>query len=141
MDDGLTCNGGYQAYCCSGFQPSSKTNTGDLALYGQGNLAKRSARDLVERGKPGATVGGAALGVAACVATVEIANLALAFFTFGLSLIGAAAGYTACAAAGGAIGYIASGSGNTKQPAPNKPVPPASHNIGSPVQPLKKKGQ
>ncbi|KAK4033108.1 hypothetical protein C8A01DRAFT_40430 [Parachaetomium inaequale] len=31
----LTCTGGFQAYCCVGFVPSSITNSGNLALYGR----------------------------------------------------------------------------------------------------------
>ncbi|CRG92683.1 hypothetical protein PISL3812_09747 [Talaromyces islandicus] len=31
----LTCTGGFQAYCCTGFVPSSITNSGNLLLYGQ----------------------------------------------------------------------------------------------------------
>ncbi|KAK8102995.1 glycoside hydrolase family 18 protein [Apiospora sp. TS-2023a] len=34
----LTCIGGYQAFCCSGFEPSPITNTGNLNLIGQGDL-------------------------------------------------------------------------------------------------------
>ncbi|KAJ6088215.1 CAZyme family GH18, partial [Penicillium sp. IBT 16267x] len=47
MNDGgqiedLTCTGGYQAYCCTGFVPSSITNSGNLLLYGQTSvLSKR----------------------------------------------------------------------------------------------------
>ncbi|KAJ5424840.1 glycoside hydrolase [Penicillium cf. griseofulvum] len=40
----LTCNGGSQSYCCSGFVPSSYKNTDDLKLVGQNGVTKRAAK-------------------------------------------------------------------------------------------------
>lgn len=135
-----TCNGGYQAYCCSGFIPSSKTNTANLALYGQGGLTKRALSELEERGVKG-RVGGAVAGAGICAGIVTALNIFAGIFTFGISLAGVPAEYAACAAVGGAIGYIAGGSGNTKQPPPQNPPPPANKNTGVPVKPIKTYGQ
>lgn len=90
----LTCTGGFQAYCCVGFVPSSITNSGNLLLYGQ-NPVLPSKRDISETGLslhardvalekriPPLLVGG--LG-SLCLAASPIAA-ALAPFTFGLSL-------------------------------------------------------
>ncbi|KAF2472768.1 killer toxin alpha/beta, partial [Lindgomyces ingoldianus] len=84
------CNGGYQAYCCSGFVPSSKTNTGNLGLIGQGGVSKRD-----RRGVRGGFLGGI-LGATFCAELVAAANAVLAFFTAGLSLLGIPAEYAAC---------------------------------------------
>lgn len=84
---------------------------------------------------------GAALGVAACIAAVEAASVALAIITFGVSLAGGIAGAAVCATAGGAIGYVASGTGNTKQPPPKNHSPPTVKNFGTPATPAKKYGQ
>jgi hypothetical protein len=133
-----TCNGGYQAYCCSGFIPSQKTNTGNLALIGQtDNISKRS---LDRRSAKGAGKG-AAIGVAACAGLLAAANVIAAIFSFGLSTLGAPAEYAACIAAAGAIGYIASGSGGSTQSNPNPSPVPASKNTGTPVQPIHTYGQ
>ncbi|KAK8067767.1 glycoside hydrolase family 18 protein [Apiospora saccharicola] len=42
----LTCIGGYQAFCCSGFEPSPITNTGNLNLIGQGDMGGGGRRSL-----------------------------------------------------------------------------------------------
>ncbi|KAJ5779984.1 glycoside hydrolase, partial [Penicillium paradoxum] len=42
----LTCNGGSQSYCCSGFVPSSYSNTDSLKLIGQNGITKRDG-DLI----------------------------------------------------------------------------------------------
>lgn len=99
MDDGgqiqdLTCTGGFQAYCYTGFVPSSITNSGNLVLYGQTPaLSKRDGsnhglslyvRDhaFEKRAIPGLLISG--LG-ALCLANAIPAAL-LAPLTFGLSL-------------------------------------------------------
>lgn len=99
MNDGgqiqdLTCTGGFQAYCCTGFVPSSITNSGNLVLYGQTPaLSKRDGsnhglslyvRDhaVEKRAIPGLLISG--LG-ALCLADAIPAAL-LAPLTFGLSL-------------------------------------------------------
>lgn len=99
MNDGgqiedLTCTGGFQAYCCTGFIPSSITNSGNLLLYGQTPvLSKRDGsnnglslyvRDHAaeKRAFPGLLISG--LGTL-CLADALPAAL-LAPFTFGLSL-------------------------------------------------------
>ncbi|ROW14913.1 hypothetical protein VPNG_03305 [Cytospora leucostoma] len=96
-----TCTGGYQAFCCEGFKASTKTNTGDLFLYGQGVLSKRDlSTDLEKRG-----VGKGVLTAAVCAAAVS-ALIATAPFTFGLSLLGIPAEIALCAAAGGSSNAI-----------------------------------
>ncbi|KAK1953668.1 glycoside hydrolase [Colletotrichum sublineola] len=105
----LTCMGGYQAYCCKGFIPSSITNSGNLVLYGQSNLgtgtnaiSRRNGDGehglvLHKRGK------GGALGTAAFCAALAVFG---SIETLGLlSIVG---GF--CAAVAGAvaaIGFIA----------------------------------
>ncbi|KAF2850135.1 glycoside hydrolase family 18 protein [Plenodomus tracheiphilus IPT5] len=126
------CNGGYQAYCCTGFVPSSKTNTGSLALVGQGGLAKRGVR--------GGVTGGI-LGALACVAAVSAVNLALAFFTAGLSIIGGAGAVAACGGIGAVLGFIASGLGKMLQAWPKLFGPTVPKNIGTPNSNGKKYGQ
>ncbi|GIJ83219.1 hypothetical protein Asppvi_001739 [Aspergillus pseudoviridinutans] len=44
VNHNLTCNGGSQSYCCSGFVPSSFENTDSLPLIGQQALTKRSSK-------------------------------------------------------------------------------------------------
>ncbi|KFY85211.1 hypothetical protein V498_07750 [Pseudogymnoascus sp. VKM F-4517 (FW-2822)] len=99
MNDGgqiqdLTCTGGFQAYCCTGFVPSSITNSGNLVLYGQTPvLSKRDGSNhglslyvrnhaVEKRAIPGLLISG--LG-ALCLADAIPAAL-LAPLTFGLSL-------------------------------------------------------
>ncbi|KAI2629291.1 putative class V chitinase [Hypomontagnella submonticulosa] len=124
----LTCTGGFQAYCCSGFVPSPKTNTGNIFLYGQGVFTKRNlitARDLEARGKGTAVVaGGLTFGV--CAAAVS-ALIAAAPFTFGISLLGIPAEIAVCAAAGIAVTAVgfASKPSTPSQPPP-KPKPPVA---------------
>ncbi|KAJ6037676.1 Glycoside hydrolase superfamily [Penicillium canescens] len=87
-----------RAYCCTGFVPSSITNSGNLVLYGQTSvLSKRGGsntglsiyvRDhgLEERGLPGLILSGLGLG-SLCLADL-VPSLLGALPTFGLSLIG-----------------------------------------------------
>ncbi|KAK1699992.1 hypothetical protein BDP55DRAFT_213442 [Colletotrichum godetiae] len=110
----LTCTGGYQAYCCTGFVPSSITNAGNLVLYGQngdevskrdlitGELALIQERGLVlqERGAP-LLLGG--LGALCLEAATPL--LALAPFTFGLSAAIEGAICAAAALAALAVGF------------------------------------
>lgn len=116
----LTCTGGYQAYCCVGFVPSSITNSGNLVLYGQNTspLSKRDDADtdtrslslsVQERGlsiqKRGAPLLLGGLGALCLELAIPLGILAP--FTFGLSagIAGAicAAGAIATAAIGFAI--------------------------------------
>ncbi|KAH8665151.1 hypothetical protein BGZ60DRAFT_470789 [Tricladium varicosporioides] len=97
-----TCTGGYQAFCCVGFQPSPNINTGNLLLYGQGTISKRNLNGLEERGGKGNAIG---LTVAICVAAI-VAMIVGAPVTFGLSLLGIPAEIQLCLAAGIAITVI-----------------------------------
>ncbi|KAI1454308.1 hypothetical protein F4805DRAFT_469461 [Annulohypoxylon moriforme] len=109
----LTCTGGYQAYCCSGFVPSSITNSGNLNLYGQNNTgAVSSKRDvhglsIQERGlsteKRGAPLLLGGLGALCLEAAVPL--LGLAPFTFGLTAALEGIICVAAAAAAAAIGF------------------------------------
>lgn len=114
------CNGGYMAYCCSGFIPSSKTNTGNLALIGQGDIMKRDGK--------GAAAG--ALGAAACITVAVAANAVAAFLTFGLSLLfGVPETAVVCASVGTVIGFSAGrasrgGQGRNKPFKPTIPLRP-----------------
>ncbi|GAB7352155.1 hypothetical protein MBLNU459_g2641t2 [Dothideomycetes sp. NU459] len=131
-----TCTGGFQAYCCTGFKPSTKANTGNLFLYGQGGFQKRaiSGRDLVIRnakkgGESGLTT------VVACAAAFSLL-IAAAPETFGLSLLGEPAVIGACLAAGvvmTATGWIAKPAGSAPQTNPKPPPPKASPKTGVPV--------
>ncbi|KAK4870248.1 hypothetical protein LT330_005302 [Penicillium expansum] len=140
----LTCTGGFQAYCCTGFVPSSITNSGNLVLYGQTSaLSKRGGsntglslyvRDhgLEERAlPPGLILSGLGLG-SLCLADL-VPSLLAALPTFGLSLIGegavcalgavagaAAAVYVGWQIISGIVGWIFGGS-------PSKP------NVGVPT--------
>ncbi|KAK9774049.1 putative chitinase [Seiridium cardinale] len=127
----LTYTGGFQAYRCKGFVPSSITNSGNLVLYGQApnGVSKRdehhSLSVIEERGLATVEKRGAPLLLGALWALcIEAAGplLALAPFTFGLSA-GAAAG-VAAAAIGfvilvGAVGWLFGG----KPSQPNTGVP------------------
>ncbi|ETS77353.1 hypothetical protein PFICI_11227 [Pestalotiopsis fici W106-1] len=130
----LTCNGGYQAYCCNGFIPSSKTNTGNIFLYGQGVFTKRNlVGDLDKRGKP-ASVAAGVLTAGLCSAAVA-ALIAEAPFTFGISLLGIPAEIALCAAAGivvTAAGF-ASRPAAPAQPPPHHPPPVAQPHTGVPT--------
>lgn len=127
----LDCNGGYQAYCCSGFVPSSRTNTGNLALVGQGGITKRGL---------GGGVAGGVLGTLACVALVTAANIVLASLTAGLSIIGSPALYSACGGVGALLGFIATGLAKLLQAWP-KLIGAQKKNIGKPTADGKKYGQ
>ncbi|KAJ5921194.1 CAZyme family GH18 [Penicillium verhagenii] len=93
----LTCTGGYQAYCCTGFVPSSLTNSGNLNLYGQ-TTTTVSKRDGSKNGlvlyaggsavekRTGLIVVAGELG-ALCLADAIPSALG-ALVTFGLSLAG-----------------------------------------------------
>lgn len=105
----LTCTGGFQAYCCKGFVPSSITNSGNLLLYTDTSmLSKRdgSTNGLslytgahgVEKRSFAMPLLASELGVL-CVADLA-PSLLSASFTFGLSL---AAEGAICAAATGAL--------------------------------------
>ncbi|KAK5654286.1 hypothetical protein OQA88_7463 [Cercophora sp. LCS_1] len=128
----LTCIGGFQAYCCSGFVPSSVTNSGNLALYGPpppGVVARRDlqTRALEERGLPAIIGLLEALG-ALCASAGPLLGL-LAPFTMGATalvegLICAAAGVAAIAIGfriiGNFLGWLFGG--GTSRP-----------NIGTPI--------
>jgi chitinase len=131
-----TCTGGFQAYCCIGFVPSTKINTGNLFLFGQGGLTKRG---VTERGltKRGARQGAAAglTTVVACAAAFSLL-IATAPVTFGLSLLGEPVIISACLAAGivmTATGFAAKPGGTTPQTNPKPPPPQASPRTGVPV--------
>uniref|UniRef100_A0A093XDC7 chitinase n=1 Tax=Talaromyces marneffei PM1 TaxID=1077442 RepID=A0A093XDC7_TALMA len=118
----LTCTGGFQAYCCSGFVPSSKANTGNMFLYGQGIFNKRDAigNDLISiqaRGLGTSTLTGA-LTFQICAAALA-ALIAAAPFTFGTSLLGIPAEILLCAATG--IAIAASGFASKPGAPPQKP--------------------
>lgn len=90
--------GGFQAYCCTGFVPSSITNSGNLLLYGQTPvLSKRDGSNLglslyvrdhaVERrafALPGLLISGLGLG-SLCLADLIPSILSIPL-SFGLSL-------------------------------------------------------
>ncbi|KAJ5901541.1 CAZyme family GH18 [Penicillium taxi] len=110
----LTCTGGYQAYCCTRFVPSSITNSGNLLLYGTSTtvLSKRggSAHSLSlytgghaidKRGIPLIFAELAALYIADVIPSALGAVL-----TFGLSLISEGALCLTAAAAGIATAAI-----------------------------------
>jgi hypothetical protein len=106
----LTCIGGYQAFYCSGFEPSPITNTGNLNLIGQGELGGSSTTEnsvmvrdehgmvLHKRGK-GFTVW---TTIALCAAVEAIG----AIQTLGMAII-AGGICAAVAAAAATIGFIA----------------------------------
>jgi GH18 family chitinase len=132
------CNGGYQAYCCSGFVPSSKTNTGGLALIGQGGLAKREEGSgeyglvLGERGVKGG-VNGLALGLPICAAIITLIEVIASLATAGLSLAGTPALYAVCMGIATVLGFIASGLSHMLQTFTNFFFPSDPGNIGTPV--------
>lgn len=97
----LTCTGGYQAYCCSGFIPSSITNTGNLNLYGQDPTALSKRGEHLDKRAAPLLLGG--LG-ALCA---EAAPLLLggSSVTFGLSAAVEGAICAAAAASAAAIGF------------------------------------
>ncbi|KAJ5970687.1 class V chitinase [Penicillium vulpinum] len=99
----LTCTGGFQAYCCTGFIPSSKTNTGNMLLYGQGVFSKRSIPEGLDHAlqvlHPRGTTEEVVITAAICATTI-LAFIAAAPFTFGLSLLGVPPQIALCAAAG-----------------------------------------
>lgn len=113
----LTCTGGYQAYCCTGFVPSSITNSGNLNLYGQTTttVSKRDGSNnglvlyaggrAVEKRGAGLTALIAGQLGALCVADA-IPSAIGAVLTFGLSLIGEGAVCAAAALAGLATAAI-----------------------------------
>jgi len=103
----LTCTGGYQAYCCTGFVPSSVTNSGNLNLYGQttttvskrdgsknGLVLYAGSRAVEKRGAGLAALIAGELG-ALCVADAIPSALG-AVLTFGLSLIGEGVSIRCC---------------------------------------------
>lgn len=125
------CNGGYQAFCCSGFVPSSATSTDDLALIGQGGLVRRDGKGAAK---------GILLGSLACVAAVASANILLAFMTAGISLIGSGGLIALCGGIGAVLGYIAHGLSGAMQPWAALFFP-KQRNIGTPNSNGKMYGQ
>lgn len=130
----LTCTGGYQAYCCTGFIPSSKTNTGNMFLYGQGIFSKRSlergAKDaaILERSDTTKAVSIGTCGLALAVLLGE------APFTFGVTLLGIPAELFLCAATGvavGAGGFASKSSGRKAQANPNGQPPAIKVKVGT----------
>lgn len=137
----LTCTGGYQAYCCTGFVPSSITNSGNLVLYGQNNtadggssssgstalaLSRRAEEEhglvLYKRGK------GNALGTAAfCVSLAVFGGLqSMGLLSVVGGICAAAAGAVAAIGfvvdfLGSLVGWIVGGSGPNR-PHTGKPV-------------------
>lgn len=105
----LTCIGGYQAFCCSGFEPSPITNTGNLNLIGQGELGGSSAENsLMVRDEHGMVLHKRDKG-SAVWSTIALCAAVGALWspeTFGMAAI---AGGVCAAGAGayGAIGFIA----------------------------------
>ncbi|KAI1105614.1 hypothetical protein F4804DRAFT_341082 [Jackrogersella minutella] len=89
----LTCTGGYQAYCCVGFVPSSITNSGNLFLYGAGSK-RDDVHDLgiKERGlaiQKRSPLLVANLGVLCLGKAPELLALGLASFSVSLAAEGA----------------------------------------------------
>lgn len=126
---GLTCTGGYQAYCCSGFVPSPITNTGNLRLYGQDPAAlSRRGQHLDKRAAP-LLLGG--LG-ALCVNAAPVL-LGGSSVTFGLS---AAVEGIICAAAAStlaAIGFAVLASSASRLVGWLFSSPPRQSNTGQPT--------
>ncbi|ORY13819.1 hypothetical protein BCR34DRAFT_662986 [Clohesyomyces aquaticus] len=122
------CNGGYQAYCCSGFKPSTKTNTANLALIG---IDQPTRRDLDPRGWKGGIFGGI-FGARYCAAIITLINAGLAIFTAGASFLGQPAEIAACIALSAAIGF-GIGNLNPSQPRPSSPSTPTPRNTGVPI--------
>lgn len=121
--DDKDCNGGYQAYCCSGFKPSTKTNSAKLALIGQDEPTRR---DLEVRGWKGGIFGGL-FRATLCASIITALNIGLAIFTGSLSFLGEPAEIAAYIAVTAAIGF---GAGNlgSNQPYPSPPSAPSSRN-------------
>jgi hypothetical protein len=104
----LTCTGGFQAYCCVGFVPSSITNSGNLPLYrDQNGDAMASKRDGIhERGLVEKREGSLLVGeLSAMCLDAAVLLLGLTPFTFGLSAAVAGAICVAAAGAALAIGF------------------------------------
>ena len=97
----LTCTGGYQAYCCSGFVPSSITNTANLVLYGQDATALSKRGEHLDRRAAPLLVSG--LG-ALCVDAAPLL-LGGSSVTFGLSAAVEGAICAAAAASLAAVGF------------------------------------
>ncbi|PLB55790.1 putative class V chitinase [Aspergillus steynii IBT 23096] len=95
----LTCTGGYQAYCCSGFVPSSKTNTGNMFLYGQGIFSKRSLDSSTKDVNLARSEPSKKLTYSICIGALGWL-ISEAPLTFGLSLLGVPAELALCAASG-----------------------------------------
>jgi chitinase len=127
------CNGGYQAYCCSGFKPSTKTNTAGLALIGQDELTQRSleARNWLL---------GLTAGARWCSAVITLINLGLSVGTGGANFLGQPAEIAACIAVGAAVGFAISNLVFT-QPNPTTPTTPTPRNTGVPAADGKMYGQ
>lgn len=133
----LTCTGGFQAYCCVGFVPSSITNSGNLPLYRDQNnnpISKRDGGGIQERGLVEKRSGGLLLGeLGALCLEAAIPLLAAAPYTFGVSAAVAGAICAAAASAAAAIGFaiIASFVGWLFGGSPEKPNTGVPGNIGT----------
>ncbi|KAJ6133731.1 class V chitinase [Penicillium sp. IBT 18751x] len=104
----VTCTGGYQAYCCSGFVASSKTNTGNMFLYGQGIFSKRSLDSGMKDIILARSENTEALSYTTCALALT-AFVAESPVTFGISLLGIPLELYMCAASGIAVsagGYV-----------------------------------
>jgi chitinase len=123
------CNGGYQAYCCSGFVPSPSKSTSTLNLIGQGGLAKR------DNGK------NIAAGALICMTAFFMAQMLVSAFTIGMSLVATPLGFSACAGIGAVVGYASPRLIGTVQGWRNAMAHARPRNTGSPDPNQKKKGQ
>lgn len=125
------CNGGYQAYCCSGFVPSPTTNTAELALLGGSSLTRRD-------GKGGRD---AWVGALVCMILAAALQAAIPFLGASLTIIGGqSAIFGVCGGIGVIVGFLASLLGGSRQNWP--PVtPPLDHYAGTPNQNGKMYGQ
>ncbi|KAL2811726.1 hypothetical protein BDW59DRAFT_167964 [Aspergillus cavernicola] len=63
QNSNLTCNGGAQSYCCSGFEPSQIANTDSLSLLGNYRISDNGQTELSEK----ASVAENVIGGLACV--------------------------------------------------------------------------
>ncbi|KAJ6031855.1 class V chitinase [Penicillium herquei] len=84
LTEDLTCTGGYQAYCCSGFVASPKANTGNIFPYGQEISSNPSLSDG-EKDDGGKDVGEKhAILFTQC--TAKNVETALVYFTFAAAI-------------------------------------------------------
>ncbi|KAK1146010.1 hypothetical protein N8T08_003658 [Aspergillus melleus] len=52
INNNLTCTGGAQSYCCSGFVPSQLANTDSLSLLGDSRPVDEGQKELIVRSEP-----------------------------------------------------------------------------------------